>query len=147
MAKTTRITVDAVIVDNDSVVLIKRKNPPFKGMYALPGGFVDYNESVEEALVREAKEETGLDVNIERLVGVYSAPGRDPRGHTVSICFLCRVSGGGLAAGSDAETAEKFKIEHLPKLAFDHKRMIHGCLDKRNTVCLTRQTRVTDAML
>ncbi|MFV2082523.1 MAG: NUDIX domain-containing protein, partial [bacterium] len=85
-------TVDIVIeVDDAGIVLIKRKNPPHG--WAIPGGFVDYGESVEEAAVREAKEETALDVELVRLLGVYSDPDRDPRFHTVSTVFVARASG------------------------------------------------------
>lgn len=120
------LTVDAVILneDNSRVVLIRRKNEPFKDMWALPGGFVEYNEIVEDAAVREAKEETGLEVEIEKLFGVYSKPGRDPRGHSVSICFLCGVKGGEIGSGSDAKDARWFNFSSLPKLAFDHEEIL-----------------------
>ena len=91
--KTPLLTTDCVICDRDGrVLLIRRKNEPFKGTYALPGGFVDIGETVEAACRREALEETGLAVGELRLVGVYSDPYRDPRGHTVSIVYslACR---------------------------------------------------------
>ncbi|WP_054840170.1 NUDIX domain-containing protein [Thermococcus sp. JCM 11816] len=116
------LTVDAVIVYNNGIVLIKRKNEPFKDHYALPGGFVEYGETVEEALLREVKEETGLDVKPVKLVGVYSRPDRDPRGHTVTVAFLCIGGEGELKAGDDAKEVFVFPIEealNLP-LAFDH---------------------------
>ncbi|MBU4406392.1 MAG: NUDIX hydrolase, partial [Candidatus Altiarchaeota archaeon] len=96
--KIPRLTVDAVILDREknSIVLVKRGIYPFEGMWALPGGFVEYKETVENATIREAKEETGLDIEIERMVGVYSDPERDPRGHTVAVTFLCRRVGGEL---------------------------------------------------
>uniref|UniRef100_A0A7J3TJT7 NUDIX hydrolase n=1 Tax=Geoglobus ahangari TaxID=113653 RepID=A0A7J3TJT7_9EURY len=106
------------------IVLIKRKNEPFKGYYALPGGIVEYGERVEDAVVREVREETGLECKIKKLVGVYSDPERDPRGHFVSICFLMEVVGGELRASSDAEDVKIFKLKELPKLAFDHEKMI-----------------------
>lgn len=115
-----KLTVDAVILDGDSVVLIKRKNEPFKGEWALPGGFVDAGERVEDAVMREALEETSLVVRITGLMGVYSDPGRDPRGHTVSVVFLCEKIGGSLNACDDASAIELFKLEELPVLAFDH---------------------------
>jgi 8-oxo-dGTP diphosphatase len=117
-------TVDAAIVDSGKIVLIKRVNPPFKDCWALPGGFVDVGETVEAACVREAKEETSLDVEILRLVGVYSDPKRDPRGHTVGIVFLCKACGGVLKAADDAKEAGWFDLNGLPKLAFDHERIV-----------------------
>ena len=117
------LTVDAIVAYRGGVVLIKRLNDPFKGYYALPGGIVEYGESTEKAVLRELKEETGLDGKIYKLVGVYSEPNRDPRGHFVSVCYLI-VGKGKLKAGSDAREAEVFKLNQLPKLAFDHEKMI-----------------------
>lgn len=130
MIKTPLLTVDALIIyetekccGGEKLVLIKRKNPPYKGMYALPGGFVDIGETVEKAVIREAKEETGLDIDIIKLLGVYSDPKRDPRGHTVSICFVS-IGSGDLKAGDDAEDIELFDIDKVPELAFDHNKII-----------------------
>ena len=114
------LTVDGVMPYKEGIVLVKRKNDPFRGYYALPGGIVEYGERVEDAVLREVREETGLECVIDRLVGVYSDPDRDPRGHYVSICFLLRVMGGKLRAGSDAQEVKVFKLGELPKLAFDH---------------------------
>lgn len=124
--KKINLTVDAVIKKNNSIILIKRKNEPFKDMWAIPGGFVEYNETVEHAVVREAKEETGLDVEIEKLIGVYSEPDRDPRGHTVSVVFLCTVVGGDLRADTDATDVCEFDINSLRdlRLAFDHDEIL-----------------------
>ncbi|MBP1911130.1 NUDIX domain-containing protein [Thermococcus stetteri] len=126
------LTVDAVIVYNNGVVLIKRKNEPFKDHYALPGGFVEYGETVEEALLREAKEETGLDVRPVKLVGVYSKPDRDPRGHTVTVAFLC-IGEGEPKAGDDAKEVFVFPIEEALKLplAFDHEEILRDALSLR----------------
>jgi 8-oxo-dGTP diphosphatase len=123
--RSPKLTVDAIILVEDSVVLIKRKNPPFRGKWALPGGFVEYGETVENAAKRETWEETGLDVEIDGLFGVYSEPGRDPRGHTVSVCFLCKVIGGELRAGTDSADARKFRLSRLPELAFDHEKILN----------------------
>jgi 8-oxo-dGTP diphosphatase len=83
---TPLLTVDAVILfQQNSIVLIRRKNPPFKGELALPGGFVDIGETIENACIREAYEETNINVKLIKLIGVFSDPKRDPRGHTVSI--------------------------------------------------------------
>jgi len=123
MIKTPLLTVDIIIKYQDGIVLIRRKNEPYKGHYALPGGFVDVGETVETAAIREAKEETGLDITITKLVGVYSDRERDPRGHAVSLCYLA-TGHGKLCAGSDAEDAKVFRTSELPETAFDHDQMI-----------------------
>ena len=118
---------DAVIICKDSsIVLIKRKNDPYKDSWALPGGFVEYGETVESAILREVKEETGLEIDLCGIVGVYSDPERDPRGHTVTICYLALKTGGKLKADTDASDVtcipkgETIKL----KLAFDHDLII-----------------------
>lgn len=123
--KKPSITIDAIILnDEGEVLLIKRKNEPFKDMWALPGGFVEYGEKVEEATIREVKEETGLEVEILKLFNVYSDPRRDPRGHTISIVYFCKIMGGKLKGGDDAKEAKFFKFnENLP-LAFDHLKIL-----------------------
>lgn len=126
--KTPLLAADAVIQFQEGIVLIRRNNPPFQGCYALPGGFVERGETVEKAAIREAKEETGLDIDLLGLVGVYSDPARDPRGHVVSAAFLARGSGR-LQSGSDARSAEVFPWKELPKLAFDHDRIISDALN------------------
>jgi 8-oxo-dGTP diphosphatase len=118
------LTVDGVLLEDGSVLLVRRRNPPFAGAYALPGGFVDYGETVEAAAAREVQEETGLVVAVERLVGVYSDPARDPRGHMVSVAFLVRRRGGTLAGADDADEARLFPLDALPALAFDHARIL-----------------------
>jgi len=118
------LAVDVIVKRGKEVLLIKRKNEPFKGKWALVGGFVKYGERVEEAAKRECREETGLEVELERLVGVYSDPRRDPRGHVVSICFLARPVGGRLRGGSDASDAKFFKKIPWGQLAFDHARIL-----------------------
>jgi len=110
MTQTTqgpRLATDCVISDEaGNVVLIRRKHEPFKGSYALPGGFVETGETVEAACRREIKEETSLELHDLRLVGVYSAPDRDPRGHVVSVAFAARADLSQLRAGDDAAEAE-----------------------------------------
>ena len=125
--RTPLLAVDSVIFFEGGVVLIRRLNPPFQGCYALPGGFVEIGESTEEAVVREAREETGLVIDLVGLVGVYSDPNRDPRGHVVSICYFSKGSGN-LVSGSDAKSAEVFPLYNLPMLAFDHDKMIGDAL-------------------
>ncbi len=126
-----RVTVDAIIVDQGSVLLIKRRREPFEGKWALPGGFVEYGETTEEAVKRETAEETGLRVQVERLVGVYSDPDRDPRGHSITVAYLCNVVGGEEKAGDDAREVRWYQVEKLPDLAFDHRRIIEDALDMR----------------
>jgi 8-oxo-dGTP diphosphatase len=129
--KSPLLATDAVIIYRGGIVLIKRSNPPYEGCYALPGGFVEVGETVEDAARREAKEETGLNIELIRLVGVYSNPGRDPRGHVVSVCYLARGYGD-LVSGSDAKLARIFGIEELPQLAFDHNKIIRdACSNAR----------------
>lgn len=125
------LTVDGIIkIFNphfSGIVLIKRKNPPFG--FALPGGFVDYKEKVEEALIREMKEETNLDVEIKKLLGIYSDPNRDPRLHTASAVFICHANALP-KAGDDAKEAIVVKLEEIPwdKLVFDHKKILEDFL-------------------
>ena len=118
---TPMLTADAVIVDPErGVVLVRRGREPFAGRWALPGGFVEVGETCEAACAREAREETALEVEPVELLGVYSAPGRDPRGHTVSAVYLCRVTGGAVAGGDDAADARWFADVAGIELAFDH---------------------------
>lgn len=119
--------VDVVIPSEAGVVLVRRGSEPFEGQWALPGGFVEVGETVHEAAVREASEETGLAVEVSRLVGVYSDPDRDPRGHNVSVAFLVRVLGGQMQAFSDAVEVEALDPASVG-LAFDHLRIIADAL-------------------
>ena len=113
-------TVDIIIAIDRGIVLIKRKNPPFG--WAIPGGFVDYGESIEDAAVREAKEETNLDVELIGQFHTYSEPSRDPRHHTITTLFIAKPTGGCLTALDDAEEAGVFERNCLPRpLAFDHE--------------------------
>ena len=125
--QTPLLASDAVILYAGGIVLIRRDRPPFSGCYALPGGFVEIGETVEAACKREAKEETGLDIELVGLIGIYSDPSRDPRGHVVSAAFLAEGSGD-LQAGSDARAAEVFSLKSLPDLAFDHARIVSDAI-------------------
>ena len=117
--------VDCVVFDErERVLLIRRKNPPFQGQYALPGGFIDYGETVEHAASRELREETNL-VSIKlTLIGVYSDPDRDPRGHVVSIAYLAAVENYDSRPGDDASQAEFIADWKDQELAFDHQKII-----------------------
>jgi 8-oxo-dGTP diphosphatase len=123
---TPALTVDCVIYDPQGrVLLIRRKNQPFKGAYALPGGFVDIGETVEAGCRREVREETGLEVDDLRLVGVYSDPSRDPRGHTASAAFLALLPEVETpTAGDDAAAAEWVGNWRETPLAFDHAQIL-----------------------
>jgi 8-oxo-dGTP diphosphatase len=120
------LTVDCVVFNDNGVVLIRRGFEPFKDWYALPGGFVEIGESVESACTREMKEETGLEIdkNALRLIGVYSDPDRDPRGHTVSVAYLGQSTLDKLKAGDDAISVEIVKNWREKDIAFDHKKII-----------------------
>jgi 8-oxo-dGTP diphosphatase len=126
MPRTPLLTTDCVLFDRDGrVLLIRRKNEPFQGAYALPGGFVDIGETVEAACRREVLEEAGIAVGELQLVGVYSDPGRDPRGHTVSVAYLARLTDSpSPKAGSDADSAEWVMDWRALDLAFDHAKII-----------------------
>jgi 8-oxo-dGTP diphosphatase len=122
---TPALTTDCVVFDERGyVLLIRRGNEPFKGSYALPGGFVDVGERVEDSCRRELSEETGLHVGELRLIGVYSDPGRDPRGHTCSVAYLARIGRAEVTAGDDAAAAEWVADWRREKLAFDHAQII-----------------------
>jgi len=126
LPKTPALTVDCVIHDPEGrVLLVRRKNEPFKGAFALPGGFVDLGETVEAACRREVREETGLEVHDLALIGVYSDPRRDPRGHTVSAAFVTQVAvSTPPSAGDDAAAAEWVDDWRGQRLAFDHAQIL-----------------------
>jgi 8-oxo-dGTP diphosphatase len=135
--KSPSLTADIFIYDDDfNFILIKRKNDPFKDYWALPGGFVEYGESVESAAIREAKEETSIDVELDKLVNVYSNPDRDPRRHTVTVAYTAKGDFTSKKADSDAKDIDVFNENQLDEinLAFDHDKIIKDCLDKaKNT--------------
>jgi 8-oxo-dGTP diphosphatase len=129
------VTVDVVLFYRDGerieVLLIKRAREPFKGAWAFPGGFVDQDESLERAAARELKEETRLEgIRLEQL-GAFGDPGRDPRGHTVSIAFVSRLESRAEATGADdADEAKWHSALRPPRLAFDHKKILRRALDR-----------------
>ncbi|MBD3227983.1 MAG: NUDIX domain-containing protein [Candidatus Lokiarchaeota archaeon] len=132
--KFPRITIDSIVDLGDSIVLIKRLNPPFEGQWAIPGGFIELGERVEDAVIRETKEETGLDVRIKNIFNVYSDPNRDPRGHTITLVYICDNIGNAdknLKANTDAEEVRIFKKEEIQnlKLAFDHSKILNDYLN------------------
>lgn len=129
-----KITVDGVVFKDAKILLVKRKNPPFQGMWALPGGFVEYGETTEQAVVREVEEETNLNAKIDMLLGVYSDPTRDPRGHTISIVYILQRKNGTVSGGDDAAEAAFHPVDNLPKLSFDHDKIIKDALRRKKDV-------------
>ena len=122
------VAVDGLVMHDGKLVAIRRKNEPFRGMPALPGGFVELGETVRDAVVREVREETGLETRTVRLVGVFSDPARDPRGHVISIVYELEGVGGALKAGSDASDIVLLDPRSLPRMAFDHNEIVRGWL-------------------
>ncbi|MBN1932008.1 MAG: NUDIX hydrolase [Desulfobacterales bacterium] len=124
------VTVDIIIEINGGIVLIERVNPPHG--WALPGGFVDYGESVESAAIREAKEETSLDILLEEQFHTYSAPDRDPRHHTVTTVFIAKAIGKPTAS-DDAKALDIFTKNSIPDpIVFDHKKIIKDYFKYKN---------------
>lgn len=124
---------DAVLVEDGRILLVRRGSEPFAGSWALPGGFVEVGETVEAACVRELAEETGIEAEIEQLVGVYSDPDRDPRGHIVSVTFVVRRTpesdGVEAEGGDDAAEAAWFDLVNPPEMAFDHARILEDAVE------------------
>jgi ADP-ribose pyrophosphatase YjhB (NUDIX family) len=122
-------TVDIIIECEGGIVMVKRKNPPFG--WALPGGFVDYGESLESAAVREAQEETGLSIELLRQFHTYSSPDRDPRHHTITTVYIARAEGEP-QGGDDASEARLFSRTTLPApIVFDHKQILNDYFMRR----------------
>ncbi len=122
---------DAVWIAQGRVLLVRRGRPPFRGRWALPGGFVEGYETVEEAVSRELLEETGLVARPRRLVGVYSGPGRDPRGPTVSLAYAMQGRVGPAQGGDDAAEARWVPLRPTPRLAFDHDQILRDAQRRR----------------
>ena|SRR5215472_12818410 len=126
------LAADSVVFDDaGAVLLIRRKNPPFQGLLALPGGFVEVGETTEAAALRELKEETGIDGFAPRLVGVYSDPKRDPRHHVIGIVYLVQAKSYDVKAGDDAAAAEFVAYWQREPLAFDHQQILADALQMK----------------
>ena len=123
-------TADIIIEKDDKIVLIRRGREPFKGKLAIPGGFVNEGETIESRAIIEAKEETSLDVELKDILGVYSIPERDPRGHLMTTVFIAKPISGKVKGGDDAASASWFKVDKkvLNELSFDHKKIISDYL-------------------
>ncbi|MDD1743015.1 MAG: NUDIX hydrolase [Methanomassiliicoccales archaeon] len=118
------LTVDGILMERGTLLLVRRGREPEKGKLALPGGIVEYGETTEEAVVRELREETGISTKPVRLLGVYSDPARDPRGHFITVAYVLSRESGELKAGDDAADVVFLPISDLPHLAFDHDRIV-----------------------
>ena len=136
-------TVDIIIEKDDKIVLIRRKNEPFKGKLAIPGGFVNEGELIEDRAIIEAKEETFLDVELKEILGVYSIPDRDPRGHLMTTVFIAKPISGRVKAGDDAADAAWLELTDkiLNEVSFDHKKILTDYLkwkEKKGTYWSTK---------
>lgn len=119
-----RLTVDAAVVRDGRVLLVRRGKPPFEGSWALPGGFVENGETLEEAVLRELEEETGIAGTVVGIAGAYSRPDRDPRGHTISVVYAIEPGEGEPRGGDDAAEAAWHDLGSPPPLAFDHDEIL-----------------------
>lgn len=126
--KSPSLAVDGVLIFEGKVLLVKRKRDPFAGKWALPGGFVEYWETTENAVARELLEETALRAKAVALIGVYSAPNRDPRKHVISVAYLLSDYKGVPKGSDDAKEARWWPLDGLPKLAFDHAKILRDGL-------------------
>ena len=127
-------TVDAIIQCSRSVLLVKRKKDPYKGLLALPGGFVNEGETVEDAVIREVCEETSLEIHPIEILGVYSDPNRDPRGHILSVVFIGIIVDGIPTANDDAQEVQWVDIDKLDsyRIAFDHRLILYDYIVWKN---------------
>ena len=128
--KTPDLVVDIIIEKDNEIVLIRHKNDWFKDKLGMPGGHVEYGETVEHAAIREAKEETSLDVKLKEILGIYSDPKRDERGHKVTTVFIAECVKGKLKGGDDASDANWYNVDNLPfgQMAGDHPQILKDYL-------------------
>lgn len=118
---------DGILIEGDKILLIRRGKEPFKGMWGVPGGRIEDDETAEQCLVREMKEETGLDVVPLKLVGLYSDPKRDPR-LIIAAAYLVKRVGGEVRGGDDAAEARWYGLEDMPALCTDHGKMVKDAI-------------------
>ncbi|HVK49732.1 MAG TPA: NUDIX domain-containing protein [Pseudobacter sp.] len=136
-----KVAVDAIVFgyskqEGVSILLIQRKYPPFKNAWAIPGGFILPDETLEEAVRRELREETGIEVNYLEQLYTFGAPQRDPRQRVISIAYVALVKSSQfqqLKASTDAENAQWFNFRELPPLAFDHKEILDAAIERIRT--------------
>ncbi len=124
------VATDSVVINGKKeILLVKRNHAPYKGRWCLPGGFVEKGETIEKAAMRECFEESGIRTKVVRLIGVYSDPRRDPRGHVVGIPFLLKPLSGKTRPSSETSEARFFPVNKIPKrLAADHNKIIKDAL-------------------
>jgi len=127
------VTADGIVTRYGKILLVRRGKEPFKGRHALPGGFADYGEPLEKCVIREVLEETGVKTEIIDLIGIYSAPDRDPRGHFVTAVYHLKPLTKRTRAGDDADSAEWLSLDDLPELAFDHARIVQDFVSSTST--------------
>lgn len=126
------VAVNAIVEEGEKILLVKRDIEPFKGQWSLPGGFIEYNERVEDALVREVEEETGLKVKPIKVLNVYSNPTRSPVKHVITICYHCTIEGGVLKSSKENMETRFFSLDQLPEeMAFDHRKMVEDFLAQK----------------
>lgn len=123
--KSPILTVDGIFLKGDKILLVRQNKYPFFGSWVMPGGHVDYGETVEKAIKREMKEELGVSVKIKKLFGVYSDPKRDPRYHTASVVYILGITKGEIRLSEEASEFKYFPLKNLPeKIGFDHRKII-----------------------
>ncbi len=136
-------TVDVAITDGKRIVLVRRGHEPYKGSWCLPGGFVEYGETVEESAIREVMEETGMQIELQEILGVYSSPDRDPRKHVLTTVFVAKPIAGEPSGGDDAADAQWFNLRDMETmtLGFDHGLIVRDLIEwfkSRKTYWSTR---------
>lgn len=136
------IAVDGILIVDGQVLLLKRKDDPFKGSWVLPGGMLKYGETLEESVIREFEEETKIMVRVKSIVNIYSYPHRDPRGHVVGISYICDpVAGSTENKVEDNPNLEYFKLDKLPNnMGFDHRQMVEDAAKVRASLDRIKQT-------
>ena len=127
--KVRAVTVDGLVAKEGKILLVKRSHPPYQDFWAIPGGYLEFGETCEEATIREVEEETGLKTKIKTLIGVYSKPQRHPQ-QAISVAYLLEIIDGKVKKSKEAADVDWFPLNNLPPLAFDHEEIITGYRNK-----------------